>query len=234
VIPFSMLVKEPDGTPLKKVIDGQEQFDPDMVVDRLPVVSPGKTPPPIGTVSRGTSVWLDYAGAALRARKALVGTPPPFFAGMNGTYNALQGIVPAGKDSLVIAKVPINSQAHHVDNSGGVPPFDPGLCAGGASFVPFNDIKVDAPDINAPLENAISDNATVGVLFQGAYPVRAGSHVPDPTTLTAWVSDLRDLSGYPLIRFQVTFDIGKDTVTYPFGANSFRPAVDTLRVRAEY
>jgi hypothetical protein len=236
VIPFSVLVKEPDGTPLKKVVDGVEQFDPEMIVDRLPVVSPTKTPPPIGTVSRGTSVWLDYAGAALRARDALLGTPPPFFAGMNGTFNALQGLVPPGKDSLVITGAVATPQAHYVDKSGGSfgTPFDPGLCAGGSTFVPFNDIKVDAPDINAPQENAISDNATVGVLFQGAYPVRAGSHVPDPATLTAWVSDLRDLSGYPLIRFQVTFDLGVKLQQYPFSADSFRPAVDRLRVRAEY
>ncbi len=231
-IPFSIYLKEPDGTPLKKTIDGTEQFDPDVIVDRLPVVHPSKTPPSFGAVSRGTSQWLDYGGAALRARSVL-GVPPPLFDGIHGTYNALEGLVPVGKDGLVVTAGTATAQAHFVKNAG-LPPFDPGLCTTGGSTVPFNDIKVDAPDIASPIENAVSDNATVALQFQGAYPVRAGSHVPDPGTLTAWVSDLRELSGYPLIRFQVTFDLAKDTATYPISADSFRPSVDRVRLRAQY
>ena len=46
--------------------------------------------------------------------------------------------------------------------------------------------------------------------------------------------DLRDLTGYPLIRFRVTFDLSIDVANFPFGPNSFRPAVDNVRVRASY
>ena len=66
-------------------------------------------------------------------------------------------------------------------------------------------MRVGAPEFS--LDDAITDNASVAVQFQGAFPIRAGSHVPDAQTQTAWVSDLRDLTGYPLIRFRVTFDV---------------------------
>jgi hypothetical protein len=119
-----------------------------------------------------------------------------------------------------------------VANTGLIPVFDPGLCANqGAGGPPQNDIKVDAPEYG--IENAITDNASVSVQFQGAFPVRAGSHIPDPDSLTAWVTDLRDVSGYPLVRFRVTFDLAKDPA-YPFGPTSKRPGVDRLRIRAEY
>jgi hypothetical protein len=57
--------------------------------------------------------------------------------------------------------------------------------------------------------------------------------VPDPATLTEWVSDVRDLSGYPLVRFRVTFDLGNNPA-YPFGPGSKKPGVDNVRLRAKY
>jgi hypothetical protein len=91
---------------------------------------------------------------------------------------------------------------------------------------------VDAPEF--AIDNALTDNGTVTLLFQGAFAIRSGSHVPDPDTLTGWVSDLRALSGYPLVRFQVVFDVSKDHNLYPFSANSMRPAVDRVRMRVRY
>jgi hypothetical protein len=91
---------------------------------------------------------------------------------------------------------------------------------------------VDAPEFTT--ENAITDNASVQVLFQGARAVRPGSRVPDPDTITEWVTDLTVLDGYELVRFQVVFDIGEDTVNYPFGLDSYRPEVDQLRLRTTY
>jgi hypothetical protein len=238
-IPLSIYLNEPDGTPLMADPanpDPYGEFDPGNLIDRLPVVHPGKLSPPIGWVSRGTSQWLDFNGIALRMRNAQ-GLAPPFFEGIHGTYNALQGTVPVGKDGQVIVgnpvpNVPGNTSAHYVANTGSIPFFDPGLCSGqGSASPPYNDLKVDAPEYS--LQNALTDNAAVTLQFQGALPVRAGSHVPDPDTLTDWVVDLRELSGYPLVRFRVTFDLAVNA-TYPFGPDSKRPAVDWVRIRARY
>ena len=48
------------------------------------------------------------------------------------------------------------------------------------------------------------------------------------------MSDLRELDGYPLVRFQVVFDVGVDEATFPFGVESFKPKVDYVRLRATY
>jgi hypothetical protein len=238
-IPLRIYLKEPDGTSLKVDPLDPDPFaevDPEQVIDRLPVVHPSVLPPAIGFISRGTSRWLDFNGVALRARDA-AGLTPPHFSGLYGTYNAFTGSIPPGKDGQVIVanpvpSVPGDTPAHFVANTGLIPVFDPGLCANqGAGGPPQNDIKVDAPEYG--IENAITDNASVSVQFQGAFPVRAGSHIPDPDSLTAWVTDLRDVSGYPLVRFRVTFDLAKDPA-YPFGPTSKRPGVDRLRIRAEY
>jgi len=238
-IPMSMYLNEPDGTPILHVENGIEtqEFDRFQTIDRLPVVPFAKTPPPIGNVSRGTSLWLDFNGVALRFRNSHGIAPPLFTSGINGTYNAKQGVVPPSKDGQVITSgAVLGKPAHFVAKTGLIPFFDPGLCVvGPGPYPPFNDVKVDAPEVpELGLENAISDNATVAVVFQGAFPIRAGSHVPDADTLTGWVSDLRQLSGYPLIRFQVVFNLAADSGQYPFGVGSFRPAVDRVRMRANY
>jgi hypothetical protein len=238
-IPMSMYLTEPDGTPIFEVVNGvpTAEFSRFQTIDRLPVVPIASTPLPIGNVSRGTSLWLDFSGVALRFRNAQ-GVPPPLFSGgINGTYNAKQGVVPPDKEGNVITgSAVVGKPAHYVAKTGSIPFFDPGLCVvGPGPYPPYNDIKVDAPEVpELGIENAISDNAAVSLFFQGAYPVRAGSHVPDDSTLTEWVADLRELSGYPLVRFQVVFDLAADTATYPFGVDSFRPAVDRVRMRANY
>jgi hypothetical protein len=231
-IPFSIWLNAPDGTPIMATIDGVEQFDPENIVDRLPVIDIGLTPPPFGSVSRGTSMWLDFNGVALRSRD-FAGRHPPLFEGFNGTFNNLLGLIDPAKDGLIITgnSVPGNP-AHFISNTGFFP-FDPGLCSTGSTTdPPFNDLRVASPEFS--LEDALSDNATVALHFQGAFPIRAGSHVPDPDSLTAWVSDIRDLTGYSLVRFRATFDLARDTATYPFGPDSFRPALDRVRVRAKY
>jgi hypothetical protein len=238
-IPLSIYLREPDGTPFKANPQDTGPFaevSPEQVIDRLPVVHPSVLPPTIGHVSRGTSRWLDFNGVAVRARDA-AGLTPPHFPGVFGTYNAFTGTIPFGKDGQVIvanpvASVPGDTPAHFVAQTGLIPVFDPGLCPSlGSSSPPRNDVKVDAPEYG--VENAITDNATVSLQFQGAFPVRAGSHVPDSDTLTAWVSDLRELSGYPLVRFRVTFNLANDPA-YPFGPASKRPGVDRVRIRAKY
>lgn len=231
-IPLSIYLKEPDGTPPTEIVDGQEQFVSTNVVDRLPLVHPGKTPPEFGTVSRGTSRWIDFNGVALRTRD-VSGLAPPLFAGILGTYNELLGAPPVGKAGEVVTANPVPSvPAKFVANTG-FPPFDPGLCGNGSPpDPPYNDIKVDSPEY--AIENAITNNASVKLLFQGAFPVRSGSSVPDPDSLSGWVADLRELSGYPLVRFQVVFDVAVDAQAYPFGPDSLRPAVDRVRLRVEY
>ncbi|MGQ0553712.1 MAG: hypothetical protein ACT4PU_10890 [Planctomycetota bacterium] len=238
VIPMTIYLKEPDGTAIKvKDVNGVEtaEFDPFHLIDRLPVVPPSSVPPEFGAVSRGTSKWLDFNGVAMRLRNSQ-GVAPPLFDGMHGTYNALLGVVPPGLDgevvvSGVVPQVPGTTPAHFVANTGPIPFFDPGLCAQGGG-APFNDIEVDVPEYSLP--NAITDNAVVTIFFQGAYPIRAGSAVPDSATVTSWVSDLRALSGYPLIRFQISFDLGANLALFPLDATSKRPAVDSVRLRAKY
>ncbi|HZL99744.1 MAG TPA: hypothetical protein VFD43_05775, partial [Planctomycetota bacterium] len=238
-IPLSITLKGPDGTPLKQdpaATDPFAEFSHVSTIDRLPVVPFGKAPTPIGSVSRGTSKWLDFNGVALRTRDA-TGLAPPLFAGIHGTYNVLLGVPPAGKEAQVVlggpvSNVPGDTPAHFVAHTGPIPSFDPGLCGSqGASSPPHNDIKVDSPDYG--LDDAITDNALVRLEFQGAFAIRAGSQVPDPATMTGWVSDLRDLSGYPLVRFRVTFDLGSNP-SFPFAVDSKKPGVDRVRVRAEY
>lgn len=229
-IPLSVLLQEPDGTPYMAEGESGPVFDPRFTIDRLPVVPPSRTPPPFGSTSHGVSRWFDFHGVALRDRQALTGRTPPFFEPVNGTYNLAQGAVPAGKDGQVVlgGDVP-GVPARYVTKTG---LLDPGLFGGGTSDPPFNDIGVDAPEFS--LQHAVTDNATVTLLFQGAYPVRAGSQVADTTTQTAWVSDLTLLDGYPLVRFQVLFDLGADEVNHPFSSESLRPKVDYVRFRADY
>jgi hypothetical protein len=233
VFPMSIWLKEPDGTPIKEIVDGVERFPLNNVIDRLPVIHPSKTPPEFGTVSRGTSKWLDFNGVALRVRDVNGLAPPLFPDGFNGTYNPLNEPPPPGKDGQVItANAVTGIPAHFVANTG-IDPFGKKLCTDGPLPHPeFNDVKVDAPEF--AVENALTDNATVTVQFQGALPIRSGSHVPDPDTLTEWTSDLSEVSGYPLVRFQVAFNVSKDPELYPFSINSMRPAVDRVRIRARY
>ena len=240
VIPFSVHLNEPDGTPKMVVENGETIFDPAELIDRLPVVHPSLTPPPIGSVSHGTSAWIDFNGVALRTRD-ITGRAPPFFEGIHGTFNAGAGVlVPAGAEGRVrtAAIVPVgNIPAHYVVDAG---ISDPGLFPGSGvgeglpPNPPFNDIKVDALDPGIGLEDVVTDNATVSLLFQGAYPVRAGSTAPDLATLTDWVGDLSTLDGYPLVRFRVAFDLGANAGSYPFGVDSLRPSVDYIRLRATY
>ncbi|MCB9897479.1 MAG: hypothetical protein H6825_05705 [Planctomycetes bacterium] len=228
-IPLTVIPNEPDGTPHVIEVAGSLVFDPATIVDRLPVIPLGRAPPPFGQASHGVSRWLDFQGVRGRLR-ADDGRTPPFFRPLHGTYNPGVGAVPSGKDGLVAlgAKVP-TLPAHYVLNA---PPFDPGLFGGGLADPPYNDVAVDAPDLY--VDDALSDNATVRVIFQGAYAVRPGSSVPDPDTATEWVSDLTQLDGYPLVRFAVVFDLGADLATYPFSSDSSRPQVDSLRLRVGY
>lgn len=233
-IPFCVEVIEPDGRPFTVEVNGQQVFDPDRLIHKLPVVHPSLLPPPIGTVSRGTSEWLDFSGAALRTRDAS-GRTPPFFGALHGTFNSGVGAVPAGSDGVVVvaSKVP-GKPAHFVANAG---ILDPGLYPSppvGAANPPFNDIKVDAPDAGLAQPDAITDNAQVRLLFQGAHAVRPGSHVPDPDTLTPWVADLTQLDGHALVRFRVEFDLGVDTSGFPYSPQSLRPQVDWVRLRTRY
>lgn len=231
-IPFSIMVVEPDGTPFKANVNGQEVFEPTNLVDRLPVIPVDRVPPPFGATSRGVSVWLDFNGVTLRQRSG--GVTPPFFEAIHGTSNvSALGSVPAGEEGRVrvggaVPAAPV--PARYVIDAG----FDdPGL-GPGPNAPPYNDIKVDSPEDELGLEDVVSDNAHVRLLFQGAYPIVAGSDVPDVTTTTAWVSDLTDLNGYPLVRFQVEFDLSAQPQLAPFGPDSARPLVDFVRLRARY
>jgi hypothetical protein len=233
-IPLSVDLNEPDGTPITVEVDGVEVFDPENMVDRLPVVPMNLTPPPLGTVSLGTSAWIAFPGTVLRPRDAM-GRTPPFFSSVHGTYNEGVGPVPSGEDGRVIlgGAVP-GAPARYVANAG----FnDPGLLSnppGGTANPPFNDLKVDAPDEGVATVDAVSNNAAVSLLFQGAHPIRPGSQVPDPDTLTAWVADVTSLDGHALVRFQVRFDLSEDQEAHPFGADSMRPQVDWVRLRTSY
>ena len=172
---------------------------------------------------------------------AIAGRTPPFFEPFLGTHNAGEGAAvqenKAGQVLLGADVPPENTPARYVLFAGA---DDPGLFPGPAvgsgtpPNPPRNDVKVDAPDLGGGFEDAVTNNASVSVLFQGAYAVRPGSHVPDPETLTAWVPDLTALSGYPLVRFQVLFDLGADPVGLPFGVDSYRPLVDYVRLRTSY
>ncbi len=233
-LPLAIQLVEPDGTIPMAEVDGQTVFDPSNLVEKFPVVHPSLTPPPFGTLSTGTSEWLDFNGVALRMRDA-TGRPPPVFEAFHGTHNDSSGeATPVGKDSIVMTGATVvGKPAHYVRNStsAGGSGLLPGIPE---SQVPFNDVRVNAPDPQLLQLDAVSDNATVSVRFQGAYPVRPGSRVPDEESASPWVSDLTDLSGYPLVRFRVSFDIGVDLDDYPFGVSSYRPLVEYLRIRARY
>jgi len=231
-IPFSIMLVEPDGTPFKIDAEGQEVFDPANLVDRLPVIPQGRAPPPFGAVSRGTSIWMDFNGVTVRRR--LAGVTPPFFEPVQGTHNvAALGAVQPGQEARVrvggaVPGAPI--PARYVLDAG----FDePGL-GPGPDAPPFNDIRVDSPEDEMGLDDVVTDNAHVSLVFQGAYPIKAGSHTPDPATMTGWVSDLTDLDGHPLVRFQVVFDLSAQPVISPFGPDAARPMVDYVRLRTRY
>jgi hypothetical protein len=239
LIPMSVNLNEPDGTPILAEPGVGVAFEPSNLIYRLPVIHPSLTPAPFGTVSRGTSQWLDYSGATLRTRSVVSGRSPPTFLGMNGTNNAGSGEAytaeAEGRIRLGAVVPPGNIPARMVVDAGFA---DPGLFPGPVGLgtppnPPFNDVAVHAPDAGVSLTNVVTDNANVTVFFQGAYSLRAGSHVPDSDTQTAWLADITELSGYPLIRFQVVFDLGASPVVYPFNELSMRPLVDYLRIRAD-
>jgi hypothetical protein len=235
-IPLSISLNEPDGTAKSIDVDGVSVFDPAETVDRLPVVSPDITPPPFGTVSVGVSRWLDFHGVSLRTRSAQ-GRTPPFFAPVNGTYNAAAGVVPPGKDGQVILAGDVPTKPMKYVANAGFAPVDPGLFGNGVGNgdppdPPFNDLKIDSPEFGQ--DNALTNNATVVLQYQGAYAIRPGSGVPDVTTLTEWVSDVTELNGMPLVRFRVSFDVGADVGAFPFGLDSYRPQSDYIRLRATY
>jgi hypothetical protein len=241
-IPLPVNLHEPDGTPFLIDVDGVEVFDPQYVIDRLPLIHPSITPVAIGSLSMGTSVWLDFHGVSLRMRDP-IGRPPPFFEPFLGTWNAQGGAlgepIPNGSEGLVRlgAQVPGNIPARFVQDAGyDDPGLFPGLGMGEGDppNPPHNDVKVDAPDASVSMANVVTDNASLRVLFQGAYALRPGSHVPDPESMTPWLADLTDLSGYPLVRFRVHFDLEASPGLFPFGADSMRPQIDVLRLRARY
>ncbi|GJM22313.1 MAG: hypothetical protein DHS20C15_22280 [Planctomycetota bacterium] len=222
------------GNPVMIEQDGQMILDPSTLVSRLPVVHPDKTPKPLSGTSRGISKWLDYAGATIRSR-ALDGRSPPFFEPINGTFNAAQGPVSPELDGVVM----ISGNAPDAPTLAKLVKNAEAKLSAGTNPPPLNDIKVDAPDVPigggiSGIENAVSNNAMVSLMFQGAYTVRSGSHVPDLTTLTPWVSDLTELDGFPLVRFQVVFNLDSDDPQFSFGASSMRPAVDYVRMRSTY
>ncbi len=227
-LPMPIALDEPGGTVPMVTAGGQQVFDPANLINRLPVVHPDLTPPPFGTTSVGVSRWLDFNGVAVRVRDGS-GRPPPFFEAVKGTYHASAGVpVPPGKEGQVIlssGSIP-GKPLKPVQDTVGNPTLD------GLAGVPKNDIKVDSPDFNEA--NVVSNNSTVTLEFQAAYAVRPGSHVPDSTTLTAWVPDLTDLSGMPLVRFRMVFDVGADVINYPFGVDSYRPQADYVRLRTTY
>jgi hypothetical protein len=227
-IPYSIYLNEPDGTPKTVEVGGEVVFDPANIIDRLPVIHPDKTPPSFGTTSVGVSRWLNFNGVATRLRDGS-GRPPPFFAAINGTYNASGGeVIPPGKDGQVVLSpggIP-GKPLKPVKDTAGNPLLD------GLPGVPLNDLKVDSPDFSEI--NVVSDNATVTLEFQGAYPIRPGSEIPDTDSTSGWVADLTELTGMPLVRFRMTFDVGADPSNYPFGLGSYRPQADYVRMRTIY
>ena len=233
VIPYAVSIAEPGGTILTTEVDGQPRADPAQLVDRLPLVHPSLIPTTLGSTSRGVSTWLDFGGVALRGRDAS-GRTPPFFESLHGTFNLGAGLVPAGMDGRVrlAASVPGASvPARYMQDAG---PAEIGLFGDPGTDPPWNDIKVDSPDPGLGLQDVVTDNAAVRLLFQGARPVRAGSHVPDPDSLSPWVADPTTLDGYPLVRFQVEFALDQEPELLPFGPSSARPQVDRVRLRAAY
>ncbi|GJM21230.1 MAG: hypothetical protein DHS20C15_11450 [Planctomycetota bacterium] len=231
-LPFNQFVEEPSGKPLFIEVDGEQRLDPDNILPKLPVVPLHLASPVISPRTTGTSAWLEFGGIGLRPRDAL-GRTPPFFEPVHGTYNPAMGPVPAGMDGHVVLAGTVPLQPARYVAKAGSYPIDPGLF-GKASDPPYNDLSVDSLDLPFPELDALSDNASVRLHFQGARTVRTGSNVPDLDTLTDWVSDLTLLDGYPLVRFQVSFDVAVDPVTYPFDETSYRPQVGRVRMRMSY
>ena len=100
-------------------------------IDRLPVVPLDRTPPPIGTLSVGRSLWLDFSGVALRMRSVTTGRTPPLFDGFHGTHNPADstGYTP-DQEGLVKVGAPVSPEsipARYVINAGFT---DPGLYPG--------------------------------------------------------------------------------------------------------
>ncbi len=229
VVPLSIDLVEPAGTPITELVDGEERFVLDNLVPRLPLVHPNMLPLDLGFISEGRSRWLDFHGVTLRMRNAN-GRTPPFFSPVHGTHDSdgsgwLEGEVETS------SPVP-GSPALFVKNTPGAP-FDPSLHVDGIpTQEPFNDIKLDAVEIG--VDNAVSLAAQVRWLFQGAFGTRHGSSVPDPDTLTEWTGDLESISGYPLVRFRVVFDIDATSELINNDATFPRPVVDSLRLRMTY
>ena len=83
-----------------------------------------------------------------------------------------------------------------------------------------------------PRTNFVPPNAKVKVQFQGADSIVEGSKEINPSSLTAWSSDVSVANGKRFIRWRVTFDTTFDGSTLT--PETRRPIVERIEIHAEF
>ncbi len=92
-----------------------------------------------------------------------------------------------------------------------------------AGATDINAISADARILDAPV-----DGITIAIVFSGADEDPLRPNEPDPATITPWVTDISDLDGYSMIRFEVRIRSTEEALAindFPY------PGVDNVRIR---
>lgn len=151
----------------------------------------------------------------------------------NCTPNEEQGLIPsdvlgrsAGRSAFLLTNAS-DSQVveYHFD---GNMPSDPTLPGR---------VRTDAADIlvldefgNPALsDDDIPSNASIQILFRGAFEDPKNPNNPDPTSIGPWVADIADVNGYPMIQWETRFNIGTAIGNDP-ADDPPMPGVDDIRV----
>ncbi len=77
-------------------------------------------------------------------------------------------------------------------------------------------------------KDTVAEGVKVLIHFEGAQVDPDNSSRADPETVTGFVSDVRDLNGFELIRFRITFDLGPDFATIE------KPIVTKIRIPFQF
>jgi len=78
-----------------------------------------------------------------------------------------------------------------------------------------------------PLD-ALPEGVSIVIVWSGALEDPERPHQPDPTTIRPWLTDITELDGLPLIRYEVRFDVPDELVEDELPGF---PGVDDLRFR---
>ena len=77
----------------------------------------------------------------------------------------------------------------------------------------------------------IPSETEVQIRFRGAFEDLENPNQPDPQTITEWFADITQLNGYPMLQWEVRFNMSGDGITINEELDPPTPGIDDVRVR---